>query len=225
MMGRRKVLKVPPLTTLSSTLLTLAWREGFLWPVPWASGSSPTGDHEEALCLLPWCRGGSSATFYHCWRCRSASTKHPGGGRELQTFWLRIIAGVVRDGALTSVEMVVRGLALIKADILSMTIDRTLWERRDAPEILKTVREDIKRWTDLTLSLFGRSEVIKMNILPRLAFLVSSIPLKFLLSWFKGINKLFSGFLWNYKKPRISNTKLNNPRIKGGLGLPDIYQY
>ena len=54
---------------------------------------------------------------------------------------------------------------------------------------------------------------------------MSSILLKFPPSWFKEINKLFSGFLWTDKKPRISNKKLNNPRIKGGLGLPDIHQY
>ncbi len=64
-----------------------------------------------------------------------------------------------------------------------------------------------------------------MNILPRLAYLMSSIPLKFSPSWFKEVNKLFSCFLWRDKKPRISYKKLTNPRVKGGIGLPDIHQY
>uniref|UniRef100_A0A667XFI8 Reverse transcriptase domain-containing protein n=1 Tax=Myripristis murdjan TaxID=586833 RepID=A0A667XFI8_9TELE len=95
----------------------------------------------------------------------------------------------------------------------------------NAPDLLKTIRDDTKRWAVLPLSLWGRSEVIKMNLLPRLTFLMSSIPLKFPPSWFKEINKIFSGFLWNYKKPRISQKKLKNPRPSGGIGLPDIYQY
>lgn len=95
----------------------------------------------------------------------------------------------------------------------------------NAPELIKIIREDTKRWTVLPLSLWGRSETIKMNLLPRLTFMMSSIPLKFPPSWFKEINKIFSGFLWNNKKPRISQKKLINPRSCGGIGLPDIYQY
>ena len=76
----------------------------------------------------------------------------------------------------------------------------------NAPDVLKTMREDTKRWTVLPLSLWGRSEIIKINLLPWMTFLMSSILLKFPPNWLKEINKLFSGFLWNYKKPRISQT-------------------
>lgn len=95
----------------------------------------------------------------------------------------------------------------------------------NAPDLLKTMREDIKRWTVLPLSLWGRSEIIKMNLLPRLTFLMFSIPIKFPPSWFNEVNKIFNGFLWNYKKPRISQKKITKPRSSGGIGLPDIYQY
>lgn len=33
--------------------------------------------------------------------------------------------------------------------------------------VLKKIKEDTKRWSALPLSLWGRAEVIKMNILPR----------------------------------------------------------
>lgn len=92
-------------------------------------------------------------------------------------------------------------------------------------ELLKTMKDDIKRWTVLPLSLWGRAEIIKMNLLPRLTFIISSIPLKFPSSWFKEVNKILYGFLWNYKKPRISRKKLSEPRFRGGIALPDIYQY
>lgn len=92
-------------------------------------------------------------------------------------------------------------------------------------EILKSMRDDTKRWSVLPMSLWARAEIIKMNLLPRLTFIISSIPLKFPTSWFKEVNKILHGFLWNYKKPRISQKKLNEPRSRGGIALPDIYQY
>lgn len=156
-MGWRKVLEVPPLTTLSSTFLTSPSLEGKIFVTSamgqWflsTSGSrrstmSPSWMLGRLFCHLGrlWSIGRYSClhlsqkvlakcwNFLQCWRCRSASMKHPGGEGELQTFWVRIIAGVGSDGALTSVEMVVRGLELIMADTSAMTVDRTLWDRWD----------------------------------------------------------------------------------------------
>lgn len=72
------------------------------------------------------------------------------------------------------------------------------------PGFLKTIRVEIKGWTVLPSSLWGRA-VIKMNILPRLSFLGSAIPLQFPQYWFKEIRRLFSGLLWKDKKPRINH--------------------
>uniref|UniRef100_A0A668AZ50 Reverse transcriptase domain-containing protein n=1 Tax=Myripristis murdjan TaxID=586833 RepID=A0A668AZ50_9TELE len=82
-----------------------------------------------------------------------------------------------------------------------------------------------KKEGTLPLSLWGRAEIIKMNVFPRLSFMTASIPLKFPESWFKEIKKLFIMFLWGDKKPRISLSKLVRHRNKGGLGIPDIYTY
>ena len=49
----------------------------------------------------------------------------------------------------------------------------------NGPKLLKTVTQDLKRWTTMLLSQWGRAAVIKMNILPRLSFLISAMPLKF----------------------------------------------
>lgn len=81
----------------------------------------------------------------------------------------------------------------------------------NGPKIVKTIKEDIKRWTALPLNLWGRAEVIKMYLLPRLTFPISAIPLKIPQKWFKEIDTLFSHFLWRGKKPRISRKKLTMP--------------
>ena len=67
--------------------------------------------------------------------------------------------------------------------------------------------------------------MLKINILPRLLFLISAIPLKFPLYWFTEINKLFTDFLWSNKKPRISYKRLTRPRKRDGLGVQDVYSY
>uniref|UniRef100_A0A8C6TC84 Reverse transcriptase n=1 Tax=Neogobius melanostomus TaxID=47308 RepID=A0A8C6TC84_9GOBI len=64
-----------------------------------------------------------------------------------------------------------------------------------------------------------------MNILPRLIFLFSSIPMQFPQKWFRAINKEFTTFLWKEKRSRISLRKLSIPRKSGGLGVPDMYTY
>ena len=95
----------------------------------------------------------------------------------------------------------------------------------NGPKLLKSIKEDLSRWTGLPLSLWGRAEVLKMNVLPRLAFIISAIPQRIPQTWFKDINKIFTQFLWKEKKPRISLKKLSISRKEGGLGIPDMYLY
>ena len=64
---------------------------------------------------------------------------------------------------------------------LGININTTIEDIFDlnGPLLLKTIKEDIKRWTVLPISIWSRAEVLKINILPRLLFLISAIPLKF----------------------------------------------
>ncbi len=95
----------------------------------------------------------------------------------------------------------------------------------NGPPLLRTIREDIKRWTTLPLSLWGRAEVIKTNILPRLTYIIAALPLQFPQGWFKEIEALFTSFLWRDKKPKISRKKLSKLRSQGGLAVPDVFLY
>ena len=42
--------------------------------------------------------------------------------------------------------------------------------------ILKSVSESLKRWSELPISIIGRVNIIKINILPKLLYLFQSIP-------------------------------------------------
>ena len=84
---------------------------------------------------------------------------------------------------------------------------------------------NVAHWSTLPLSLWGRVDILKMNALPRLAHVISSIPLQFPQYWFRDIQSIFSIFLWKNKKPRISYKKMSMLKSKGGLSVPDMYLY
>jgi len=95
----------------------------------------------------------------------------------------------------------------------------------NGPGLLRTIKDDLRRWTSLPLSLWGRVDVLKMNVLPRLTYIISSIPLQIPQYWFQEINTIFSQFTWKDRKPRINHKKLSMPRRTGGLGVPNLYLY
>ena len=92
-------------------------------------------------------------------------------------------------------------------------------------KLIIQIKNDIERWKSLPLSIWGKIDTIKMNIIPRITFLVAAIPLPFDNCFFKEIDTLLRDFIWNNKAPRISRKNLYVDREKGGLGLPNMYKY
>ncbi len=92
-------------------------------------------------------------------------------------------------------------------------------------KLLNQTKTDLQRWMDLPLSLIGRINTIKMNILPKFIYLFHSIPFKIPKYFFKDLNKAISTFLWNKKTPRVNLTTLQAPYVKGGLNLPNFRIY
>jgi len=69
--------------------------------------------------------------------------------------------------------------------------------------LTEEITESINRWTSLPLSLIGRINIIKMNILPEILYLFQNIPLSPLDGFLKEINKVFTVFIWQNNKARI----------------------
>lgn len=92
-------------------------------------------------------------------------------------------------------------------------------------KLIKEIKKDLNRWDMLPLSLLGRTECVRMNILPRLLFLFQSLPVFVPQSTFKLLEKMISKFIWQNKRPRIRLKMLMSGREKGGLGLPNLRLY
>ncbi len=84
--------------------------------------------------------------------------------------------------------------------------------------LFEIIKKDLARWEILPLSMFGRIETVKMNILPRLLFLFQSLPVWVPISAFNKLEKLISKFIWQNKRPRIRLKILMSDKDGGGGG-------
>lgn len=93
------------------------------------------------------------------------------------------------------------------------------------PQMIQKIESDLSRWADLPLTLIGRINCIKMNILPKIMFLFQSLSIPLPNSIFKTLNKSISAFIWNHKVPRMSLEKLSWDYGMGGLRLHNFIFY
>uniref|UniRef100_A0A3Q3BNZ9 Reverse transcriptase domain-containing protein n=1 Tax=Kryptolebias marmoratus TaxID=37003 RepID=A0A3Q3BNZ9_KRYMA len=91
--------------------------------------------------------------------------------------------------------------------------------------LLQKVSEDLGKWMDLPLTLFGRINVIKMNILPRFLYMFQSLPIHIPNVFFSSLKKSIRKFIWHGKPPRLSLDKLSLQYEDGGLKLPNFQLY
>lgn len=91
--------------------------------------------------------------------------------------------------------------------------------------LVEKVRSDLQRWKVIRLSLAGRVQCIKMNILPQFFYLFMCLPLFLPKSFFQSVDSLISCFIWRSRVPCINKFLLQRSRPKGGLALPNFMFY
>lgn len=84
--------------------------------------------------------------------------------------------------------------------------------------LLEQCKNDIKQWSILPLSLIGRTNTVKMNIVPKFLYLFQAIPTFIPQSFLK--HQSISSFIWNNKPARIRKEIMERPKDLGGLSLP-----
>lgn len=93
------------------------------------------------------------------------------------------------------------------------------------PPLLCRLKLDLERWSLLPLSLGGRINAIKMNVLPKFLYVFQSLPVFLSKSFFTSIDKLICEFIWNKKTPRIHKNMLQRHHRNGGFSLPNFQYY
>lgn len=110
---------------------------------------------------------------------------------------------------------------------LGINVTRTLTSLSFAnfSPLVSKIKSDLQKWRSLPLSLIGRINTVKMNILPKFLFLFQCLPLFLPKRFFKTVDQDISSFLWCGKAPRICKSVLQMCKLSGGLSLPNLQLY
>lgn len=84
---------------------------------------------------------------------------------------------------------------------------------------------DLQRWENNPPSWFGRLYTIKMNLLPRLLYLFRILPISICMPELRKFQNKVLKFIWGNKRPWVNKRTLYAPKLKGGLGVPDLAKY
>lgn len=84
-------------------------------------------------------------------------------------------------------------------------------------KLVEKNQKDINRWSTLPLTLIGRVEIIRINLLPRFLFLFQTLPIAPPKSMFILVDRLISPFIWHGKKPWVRYKVPQLAKAKGGI--------
>lgn len=106
-------------------------------------------------------------------------------------------------------------IARSPADYISLNIE----------PLLSLVKTKVRIWSRLPLEFWGRINLIKMVLLPKILYVLWHTPVYLPLKHFKSLKALLKPFVWGANRHKLACQTLKNPTDLGGTALPDFNLY
>lgn len=91
--------------------------------------------------------------------------------------------------------------------------------------MVQKITKTLQQYEKGTFSWIGRINIVKMDILPKVLYILQAIPIYPATGIMKKLTRAIGQFVWAGKTPRLNRKLLNKSKKNGGLALPDIASY